>query len=107
MSLTDDERHELELIEQELRRQDPVLADQLDAAPTQDRRRLRMTLACHAMVVGALMMVLGMAAAQGIPSLGAIFCLYGMVVVVLAVTVAVRNRIRRWPAGPGAWPPAD
>lgn len=101
MSLTDDERRALASIERELRRRDPVLADRLDCAPTREMRQRRVTWAHRTVWAGLALMVVGLAAARGVVSLGAIVCAYGVLIVVVSLGVAVHNRTRSPGRTPG------
>lgn len=94
MSLTDDEQRALELIERELRRGDPVLADRMEGAPTNEQRRRRVILARRGIWTGVAVMLIGLMAAQGIVSLGAVVAGYGVVIVLTSIGVAAYNRTR-------------
>jgi hypothetical protein len=92
MSLTNDEQHALEMIERGLRHDDPLLADHFAAAPTADQRQRRAVWARRLVAVGATIALLGLIASDGLISLGAILCGYGLVILSVAACVAVRNR---------------
>ena len=92
MSLTNDEQHALTVIEQGLRRDDPLLVDRFACAPTVDQQRCRVVWARRMMAVGAVFTFFGLITSSGIISLGAILCCYGMVILVIAFWVVVRNR---------------
>lgn len=103
MSLTNEEQRALDQIERELRRGDPVLADRMETAPTNEQRRRRVIMARRTAWLGAALLMMGLVAAQGILSLGAIVAGYGLVIMLLSFGVAAYNR-SRWipPRGPGA-----
>lgn len=97
MSLNDEEQRALDLIERELRRGDPMLADRLDRAPTREMRAQRVAWAHGTLWAGLALMVAGLAAARGLVSIGAVVCVYGVLIVLVSLGVAWHNRTR--PAG--------
>lgn len=100
MSLTNEEQRALELIERELRRRDPVLANRMETAPTTQQRSRRVAMARRTVWLGAALLLIGLVSVQGILSLGAVVAGYGLVIMVLSFGVAAYNRTRPTPPGP-------
>jgi Flp pilus assembly protein TadB len=88
MSLTHDEQHRLNEIEEHLRSSDPALSRRLDPSfePARDRRGLvRCVLV---LLLGTLVMVAGAAGVTGLLSYGTVFVLLGIGLMILALRTA-------------------
>lgn len=92
MTLSEDEQGRLDEIESCTRSADPVFAAGLDLPAAQRRRRQRVLLSQCGFWIGALTVIIGAGAANGMISVGTFVGCYGFIIIVWATVTVLRDR---------------
>ena len=92
MTLSEYERHTLDGIETNCRREDPAFADRMNLTAAQQRGSRAVLMAQCAIWIGWLMLMIGGGLARGPVSIGAFVACYGLALIVAGAATWLRHR---------------